>query len=166
MEGGETEQRTEDEDERQHADEADRYTRRGFVAPTPAGVVGRSRIVGVELGLGVGGGGGLTIAQPLLDETGELRIDFTRLRAGRWARRAAGGHHAAPTTGSRSTARRRALFARALRANSSALAVCPPRHSSLTRARAPHWHGKRGGQVHPPVAAFAKTPLTTRSSPE
>src|SRR5260221_14643760 len=111
MEGGETEQRTEDEDERQHADEADRYTRRGFVAPTPGGIVGRSRIVGVELGLGVGGGGGFTIAQPLLDETGELRIDFPRLRAGRPARPGAGGALAPAPPAGRDRAPSRSRFA-------------------------------------------------------
>ena len=58
------------------------------------------------------------------------------------------------------------LSARGLRVISSALASVAPRVRTRRLGSAPHTHGKRGGHVHPPVAARRMCSLTRRSSPE
>ena len=83
MERRETEQGAEHEDECEHADESDRHARWCLVATRRfcATVLGCLIVVELEVGLGFGDICGQAVAQPRLDEAGELRIDLARLGA-------------------------------------------------------------------------------------
>src|SRR5205085_5775737 len=115
VERREAEQRAEDEDERQHADQTDRHARRRIFPPLRTG----NRLVARGL-VRIG-----NIAQPLLDEAGELGVDLAWLRSRRGAGWTSRRGHDAAVSEMRSTARRRALCARTLRSHSAALGERP-----------------------------------------
>src|SRR5580698_9415391 len=88
---------------------------------------------------------GGNLAAPARRGVGECRA----LRAGR--------SHAPPTWAvsdcarMRSITRRRALLLLGFRWTSTSVGLCDPRNTRRNSARAPHTHGRLGGQVHPPL---------------